>query len=381
MHEIPETRYAKSGEYHIAYQVVGSGPIDLVFIPGFISNVEHGWDYPPIAHFFRRLASFARVIIFDKRGTGMSDPVPVRQLPTLEERMDDVRAVMDAAGSERAALVGVSEGGPMSVLFAATYPERTVAMVLVATFARVAWAPDYPLGTRPDVWDALLARMEEGWGKGVLLELLRAVARPRSGGTPVVGTLPAPGFQSRGGGGGDAHGLRDRHALDPVRGPGADAGPAPEQGPPRAGRAATLPGRPHSGRQVRRAARHGPLLLHRRRRRLSRPDRGVPHRRAARRHAGSRPRDDPVRRHRRLDRARRAARRLALARSSSMRSTASPGASSSAFAGARSIPRATASSPPSTVRRARSVAPRRSAKAPARWASSCGPACTPASAK
>ena len=105
MHEIPETRYAKSGEYHIAYQVVGSGPIDLVFIPGFISNVEHGWEYPPMAHFYRRLASFARLIIFDKRGTGMSDPVAPRQLPTLEERMDDVRAVMDAAGSERAAFV------------------------------------------------------------------------------------------------------------------------------------------------------------------------------------------------------------------------------------------------------------------------------------
>jgi pimeloyl-ACP methyl ester carboxylesterase len=130
MHEVPETRYAKSGEYHIAYQVVGSGPIDLVFIPGFISSVEHGWEYPPLAHFYGRLASFARLIIFDKRGTGMSDPVPLQQLPTLEERMDDVRAVMDAAGSKRAALVGVSEGGPMSVLFAATYPERTLAMVL-----------------------------------------------------------------------------------------------------------------------------------------------------------------------------------------------------------------------------------------------------------
>ena len=169
MHETPETRYAKSGEYHIAYQVVGSGPIDLVFIPGFISNVEHGWEYPPLAHFYRRLASFSRLIIFDKRGTGLSDPVPLQQLPTLEERMDDVRAVMDAAGSKRAALVGVSEGGPMSLLFAATYPERTVAMVLIATFARVAWAPDYPLGTQPEPWHALLARMEEGWGKGVLL--------------------------------------------------------------------------------------------------------------------------------------------------------------------------------------------------------------------
>jgi len=169
MDDVPETRYAKSGEYHIAYQVVGSGPIDLVFIPGFISNVEQAWEHPPLAHFYRRLAAFARLIIFDKRGTGMSDPVPQQHLPTLDDRMDDVRAVMDAAGSTRAALVGVSEGGPMSVLFAATYPERTLAMVLVATFARIAWAPDYPLGTRPEPWNALLARMEEGWGKGVLL--------------------------------------------------------------------------------------------------------------------------------------------------------------------------------------------------------------------
>jgi pimeloyl-ACP methyl ester carboxylesterase len=169
MSQVPETKYAKSGDYHIAYQVVGSGPTDLVFIPGFVSNVEHGWDDPQLAHFYRRLASFARLILFDKRGTGMSDPVPLRQLPTLEERMDDVRAVMDAAGSKRAALVGVSEGGPMSLLFAATYPDRTSAIVLVGTFARVAWARDYPCGTKPHEWQALLDRMETGWGKGVLL--------------------------------------------------------------------------------------------------------------------------------------------------------------------------------------------------------------------
>ena len=381
MHEVPETRYAKSGEYHIAYQVVGSGPIDLVFIPGFISNVEHGWEYPPLAHFYRRLASFARLIIFDKRGTGMSDPVAPRQLPTLEERMDDVRAVMDAAGSERAALVGVSEGGPMSLLFAATYPERTVAMVLVATFARVAWAPDYPLGTRPDVWDALLARMEEGWGKGVLLSSFAQSLAQDPAARQWWASLPAPGVQPRGGGRGDAHGLRDRHALDPAGGPGADAGPAPQRGSPGAGRAAALPGRPHPGRQVRRAARHGPLLLRRRRRRLSRSDRGVPHRRAPRRRAriaSSRRSCSPT------SSARPSAPRSSATRAgtpSSMRSTASPGASSSASAAARSIPRATASSPPSTARRARSVAPRRSAKAPARSASRCGPACTPASAK
>jgi pimeloyl-ACP methyl ester carboxylesterase len=141
----------------------------LVFIPGFVSNVEHGWDDPRLAHFYRRLASFSRVILFDKRGTGMSDPVPIQQLPTLEQRMDDVRAVMDAAGSERAGLVGASEGGPMNLLFAATHPDRTAAIVLIGTFARVAWAPDYTFGTKPEVWHALLERMEQGWGKGVLL--------------------------------------------------------------------------------------------------------------------------------------------------------------------------------------------------------------------
>jgi pimeloyl-ACP methyl ester carboxylesterase/class 3 adenylate cyclase len=169
MNDIPETRYAKSGDCHIAYQVVGNGPLDLVFIPGFVSHVEHGWDLPQLGHFYRRLASFARLILFDKRGTGMSDPVPVQQLPTIEERMDDVRAVMDAAGSERAALVGVSEGGPMNLVFAATHPDRTAAMVIIGTYARIAWAPDYTFGTKPDVWNALLERMEQGWGKGVLL--------------------------------------------------------------------------------------------------------------------------------------------------------------------------------------------------------------------
>ncbi|SFN55650.1 adenylate/guanylate cyclase domain-containing protein [Variovorax sp. OV329] len=172
MAEHPETRYAKSGDCHIAYQVVGKGPLDLVFIPGFVSHAEHCWEEPRWARCFRRLSSFARLIIFDKRGTGMSDPVPVGQLPTLEQRMDDVRAVMDAAGSQRAALVGVSEGGPLSLLFAATHPDRTAAIVLMGTFARIAWAPDYTFGTPPEGYDALLQRMEKDWGKGVLLSAL-----------------------------------------------------------------------------------------------------------------------------------------------------------------------------------------------------------------
>jgi pimeloyl-ACP methyl ester carboxylesterase len=169
MEAVPDTRYAKSGDCHIAFKVIGSGPIDLVFIPGFVSHVELMWDDPRLVHFYNRLSSFARVILFDKRGTGMSDPVPVANLPTLEQRMDDVRAVMDAAGSERAALVGVSEGGSLSLLFAATHRERTSAIVLIGAYARIAWAEDYTFGTRTDVWRALLERMEHGWGKGVLL--------------------------------------------------------------------------------------------------------------------------------------------------------------------------------------------------------------------
>jgi len=129
----PETRYAKSGEVRIAYQVVGSGPFDLVYVPGFVSNIELFWEIPEWVQFFSRLAAFSRLILFDKRGTGLSDRDV--GIATLEERMDDVRAVMDAAGSEHAALFGISEGGPMSLLFAATYPQRARALVLYGSYA------------------------------------------------------------------------------------------------------------------------------------------------------------------------------------------------------------------------------------------------------
>src|ERR1700758_628275 len=121
-----QTRYARSGDVAIAYQVVGEGPFDVVFVPGAISHVELGWEVPSFRRLYERLAAFCRLIIFDKRGTGMSDSV--QGAPSLEVRMDDVRAVMDAAGSRRAALIGVSEGVAMSILFAATYPERTGAL-------------------------------------------------------------------------------------------------------------------------------------------------------------------------------------------------------------------------------------------------------------
>jgi pimeloyl-ACP methyl ester carboxylesterase len=168
----PVTKYAKSGEVHIAYQVVGDGPFDLVFVSGWVSHIELYWEIPEVADFFRRLASFSRLILFDKRGTGMSDRVSSAELPTLEQRMDDVRAVMDAVGSERAVLMGLSEGGPMNLLFAATYPDRTRALILMSTYARMLPAPDYPFGTEPAVFEELLRRIDEGWGSGVGLNTL-----------------------------------------------------------------------------------------------------------------------------------------------------------------------------------------------------------------
>src|SRR5437868_5473558 len=138
----PPTRYATSGDSSIAYQVVGHGPIDVVLVLGFATHLDLQWDMPPFARFFERIGSFARLILFDKRGTGLSDPVT--EAPTLEERIDDVRAVMDAAGSERAAFFGISEGGPMSVLFAAAHPDRVTALVLHGAMGRTTEAPDYP---------------------------------------------------------------------------------------------------------------------------------------------------------------------------------------------------------------------------------------------
>jgi class 3 adenylate cyclase len=140
-----KTQYARSGDVSIAYQVTGDGPLDLVIVPGFVSHVELVWEFPPARRMIERLASFSRLITFDKRGTGLSDPVV--GAPTLEERMDDVRAVMDAVGSETSALLGFSEGAAMSILFAASHPERTTALVLYGGMARVTWAEDYPIGT------------------------------------------------------------------------------------------------------------------------------------------------------------------------------------------------------------------------------------------
>jgi class 3 adenylate cyclase len=155
-----EIRYAKSGDVHVAYQVVGDGARNLVFVPGFVSNLEVQWELPGFSRFIHRLACFSRLILFDKRGTGLSDRVPTRELPTLEERMDDVRAVMDAAGVTKAALFGVSEGGPMSILFAATYPSRVDGLVLYGSYAR----RPVPAGG----WESFLCAVEDRWGTGEL---------------------------------------------------------------------------------------------------------------------------------------------------------------------------------------------------------------------
>jgi pimeloyl-ACP methyl ester carboxylesterase/DNA-binding NarL/FixJ family response regulator len=163
-----ETRYARSGALSIAYKVVGHGPIDLVFVMGWVSNIDMFWTEPHFARFLDRLASFSRLIVFDKRGTGLSDR-PVA-LPTLEERMDDVRAVMDAVGSERAALFGVSEGGPMCALFAATYPERTRALVIDGGFARAIAAPDYPWGKSVAERNRYIQFVQNNWGTDMLIE-------------------------------------------------------------------------------------------------------------------------------------------------------------------------------------------------------------------
>ena len=166
----PEVQYAKSGDVNIAYQVYGQGERDLVIVFGFISHLDLFWDGQPFIDFMERLGKFRRVIVFDKRGVGLSDPVT--SAATLEERMDDVRAVMDAAGSERAALLGMSEGGPMSILFATTYPERTEALILYGAMARSTYAEDYPWATPAD---ALLESSEQfivpEWGKGVLMDV------------------------------------------------------------------------------------------------------------------------------------------------------------------------------------------------------------------
>jgi pimeloyl-ACP methyl ester carboxylesterase len=165
----PQTHWTKSGDVSIAYQVVGDGPVDLAFVPGFIGHVEGIWEKPEVARFFDRLASFSRLILFDKRGMGLSDRPT--EPPTLEQSMDDLRAVLDAAGSRRPALFGVSEGGPMSLLFAATYPERVRSLVLFGTYARIVPDEDYPIGIPRETVEQFFDLVERNWGGPVGLSL------------------------------------------------------------------------------------------------------------------------------------------------------------------------------------------------------------------
>ena len=173
----PETQYVRVDGLNIAYQVVGDGPIDLVYSAGFVSNVELAWEEPLFAQFWERLAGISRLILFDKRGTGMSDRVPSSQLPTLEQRMDDLVGVLDAVGSERPALFGHSEGGSLAVLFAATYPERTRALITAGIFAKREWSPDYPWAPTPEKRAREIEQVERDWGgTSWLLDLVPSAA-------------------------------------------------------------------------------------------------------------------------------------------------------------------------------------------------------------
>lgn len=166
----PRTEYAKSGDLNIAYQAVGEGEFDVLWIPGFVSNVELVWEEPAAAAFLERLASFSRLILFDKRGTGLSDRVDSRQLPTLEERIDDARAVLDAVGSTSAALISHSEGGNMAILYAATYPQRTRALVTTGVFAKRVWSPEYPWAPKPEDREREIEELERTWGTSFDIE-------------------------------------------------------------------------------------------------------------------------------------------------------------------------------------------------------------------
>jgi class 3 adenylate cyclase len=162
---VPQTRYATTADgVHIAYQVVGDGPVDFVYVGPWVTHLEYRWDLPRYASYLRRIASFSRLIMFDKRGFGMSDPVPADQLPNLETRMDDIRAVMDAIGSDRAVIYGASESGMLDLLFAATYPGRTLALVIHGSYPSARWEPEAPWGLREDEFAERLAAIERSWG-------------------------------------------------------------------------------------------------------------------------------------------------------------------------------------------------------------------------
>ena len=278
----PETRYARSGDLRIAYQVTGQGSLDLVFVPGLLSNLEVQWEEPGYAHLMRRLARFSRLIHFDKRGTGLSDRVDPANLPTLEMRADDVRAVMQASGSGRAALLGASEGAPLAMLFAATYPDRVRALVLYggyASFRRI--------GARPGGDRALRRRGGAELGHRGDAQAFRARPGQRPAFQRLVGAAGAAVGEPDRGDRAGADECRDRHPRDSRLDPGADAGDPPARR--RAGRSGgrALPGAADPGRAPGGAAGARPPALDRRHRRRRRCDRGVPHRHADARRAAT----------------------------------------------------------------------------------------------
>jgi class 3 adenylate cyclase len=166
------TRYTMSGNRRVAYQVVGRGPIDVVVIDQWFSNMDLQWEFPPLARFLERVASFGRLIVFDKGGTGLSDPVPFREQPSLEEWMDDLGSVLSAAGSDRAAIVGCIAGGYLAMLYAASFPERVSSLVLVDAYPRGERSTGYPCGLAREVLSGNLVVLEDRWGEGVLLDFL-----------------------------------------------------------------------------------------------------------------------------------------------------------------------------------------------------------------
>ena len=213
----PETRYVKNGDAYIAYQIVGDGSTDLVVLTQWFSHVDGQWDLPPLAAFLERLASFSRVISFDKRGTGLSDPVTVSLLPSIEDWMDDLRVVLDENGVERVAIVANLGSAFMAAVFAATYPERVTALVLVNAYARFTRSPDYPWGFEAEERARVLDQLRAGWGKAMLAEqwgpsmlddpaLLDAVAAIRAAGRK-------PGDSCRH----DRHAPRNRHPVGAAR--------------------------------------------------------------------------------------------------------------------------------------------------------------------
>jgi pimeloyl-ACP methyl ester carboxylesterase len=230
-----ETKYTKGGDVHVAYQVVGHGPIDLVLLMGWVSHLEYGWEGPALARFQNRLASFSRLILFDKRGTGLSDRVA--RLPTLEERMDNPRAVLDAVGSRRTALIGTSEGGPMCALFAATYPERTTAPVMYGSCAARVPTPDYPWAPSPQERLRWLTFIEEHWGDdevdlSTLAPSMLADAHFMRWWTTYLRRSASPGAVVQLGQMNTAR----RHPRDTANNPSPDTDPPPGRRPGRAGR-------------------------------------------------------------------------------------------------------------------------------------------------